>query len=118
MASRATAASASEHRFIVIPPRPLIFSKHSLENRVHVAQLTLQREPFGDLLRREYRANLRIALDRGAEIAFLFPGAHGVPLHDAIGLLAQHAGGGKIEQYLAAEDQAAREIEIAPHARG
>ena len=65
---------------------------------------------------RSIARDLRVGLDRGAEVALFLPGPHGVRLHEPVGLLAQHARRREIEQQLAGEDQAARQIQIAAHA--
>jgi hypothetical protein len=58
-----------------------------------------------------------VGLDGGAEIASSSQ-ARMAWACTVVGLLAQHAGGGEIQQQLAGEDQAAREIQVAAHALG
>src|SRR5437870_2019997 len=92
-------------RFSSLGLRRARCAKDSGENLVHVAQLAVERKGLHKLRRAEAFADLRILRDRRAEVAFLLPRLHGVGLHDAVRLLAQHAGGGEIEQQLAREDE-------------
>ena len=52
------------------------------------------------------------------EVQVFLPGAHGVRLDEAIGVLAAHAVFDKVEEKLSAEDEAAGGFEIRAHALG
>src|SRR5215469_5831577 len=87
---------------------PALFSsaaEDSLENLVYVAQLPLQGKSCRDLFRAQALPDLRVLLDRHAEIALFLPTSHRVALHDAISLLAQHAGRGQVQQKLSGKYQ-------------
>src|SRR5262249_55406934 len=62
------------------------------------------------------RGNLLVFSYQGAEVQPLLPGAHGVSLHQAVGVFTRHAAFGEVEQKLPAEDQAARALEVFQHA--
>ena len=69
-----------------------------LEYGVDVLQLAFHRKGVGDLLRRQVLPDLRVVLHGRPEIPFLMPGLHGFALNHLVGLLAQHARRGQVEQ--------------------
>src|SRR5689334_3892641 len=93
-------------------------SEYALEYRVDVTKLAFDGERFGDLPGLQRGTDLGVGFDCGAKIALLLPGAHGVALHETIGMFAQHAGGGEVEQELAREDQASGQVQVAAHPLG
>src|SRR5579863_6423307 len=95
-----------------------LLTKHALEYRVDVAELARVVERLRELFRTEQRGDGGIAGDFIAEDDILFPRAHGVRLHEAVGVFAEHAGLDEIDQELAGEDEAAGGLEIALHALG
>lgn len=73
---------------------------------------------MGDLLRGEQLFDFRVVFDGGTEVALFVPGAHGFTLDDAVGVFAEHARGGNVEQNLTGEDETAGGFEVAFHAFG
>src|SRR5208283_904043 len=92
--------------------------KYPCEDIVDVLELPLQVESELDLCPRHSSANFGVVQDQLVEIEILFPRAHGVALHQAIGVFAGNAALDQVEQQLAAEDEAARTLEVSPHALG
>ena len=88
------------------------------EDGVDVGELAVVVEGADELLGGEAGGDLGDAGDLVAEDEVLLQGAHGVGLDEAVGVFAAHAGGGEIEQELAAEDEAAGGFEVVQHARG
>src|SRR5690349_5179174 len=116
--SASTASRGGRRLFMYRSISGLTITEDPREDFIHVAELALERKALSDLRRLEHARDFRIALDRGAKVRFVFPGLHGVTLHDAVGCLAQHSGGREIEQKLAREYQTAGHLQIAAHALG
>ena len=67
---------------------------------------------------RERFADVFIGEERSEEIAALIPHLHRIALHDLIGVLTRHAGGGEREQNALGMNKAAEPVEIGAHAIG
>ena len=96
---------------------PLI-PKHAGKDLVHVLQLAREVEGVLDLLARNFAGDFFVGQHELVEVQIFFPGAHGVRLHEAVGVLAADAVFDQVEQQLSAEDQAARALEVGAHALG
>src|SRR6185437_7105465 len=75
-----------------------------IKNRVDVFYLAVERKGLSELGLTQKPGHGRIFLNGLAKISIRAPGLHSVSLHETVGIFAQHAGGGEIEEKLAGED--------------
>ncbi len=73
-------------------------------------------ERLFDLLFRDSAADIRIVQHHLAEVSAFFPGAHGITLHDSVGIFADHARFHQVEQQLSAEHQSTGAVQVRLHA--
>src|SRR5256885_2074738 len=77
------------------------------ENPVYFLQMVLEVEKLFELADAEKPRHFWIPLQQVDQLAFALPGAHGVFLDQAIGVLARHAFLGEGEKHATAVDDAA-----------
>src|SRR5205085_3616859 len=94
------------------------FAEHAREDLSDVAHVEVERADPLDLFARETRRDVGVREGVSAEVAALVPRLHRAALHPLVGLLARDARAREREQELAAEDEAARRVQILEHAFG
>src|SRR5262245_1580096 len=98
--------------------KPASPAQHPPEDRVHIPKLPRVVERLRQSLRREQCRNLWVLRNFFTKNEIVLPCPHGVALHEAVGIFAQHACLGKVEQELTREDEAAGGFEVLLHAFG
>src|SRR3990172_1484399 len=87
----------------------------ALEERVDVPEGLSQVEDLAERLRAEPARNLPVCLHERAKVELLLPRAEGVPLHEAIGLVAGEARADEREEEALAEDETVRGLKVSAH---
>src|SRR5713101_9779037 len=96
----------------------LFMAEDPIKNFIYIAQLPVEIKGMVELFARQARGDLLVLPHQGTKVQPMLPGAHGIFLYYAVGVLAQHAALGEIEQKLPAEDQAAGAFQVLFHASG
>ena len=112
--SRAHITSTSIRLPAVRPAR----TEHPIENLVDVLQLHFQIERVFHRLAIEHAHDVLVGEQQLLEVFLFVVGAHRVPLHPLVRLLARDAALGQLEQDRARKHDAPRELQVLKHAIG